>query len=58
MIDCPDLIEADVLILIAEADMHVPRTLAQLRRRWDDETKARSVMTLPYSLQSADVSRH
>ena len=40
MIYRPDLIEADVFILIAEADMHVPRPFAQLRRCGGDEIKA------------------
>ena len=37
IIDCPDLIEANVFILRAQADMHVPRFLTQLSRRGGDE---------------------
>ena len=45
IIDRPDLIEADVFILIAEADMHVPRPLSRLRRRGGDEVKTVSQLT-------------
>ena len=39
VIDRPDLIEANVFILRAQADMHVPRSLTQLSRRGGDEVK-------------------
>ena len=38
-IDRPDLIETDVFILIAEADIRDPRSLPQLGRRGGDQIK-------------------
>ena len=51
IINRPDLIEANIFVLIAKADMHIPRALALLRRRGGDEIKA--VRELPHDEDGA-----